>query len=168
MLCMCACVHVCMVTDNGRNIHAAVHQMEWTQLQCMVHLVQHLDVQLVIKDAREVTPAVSLLCKKAWAIVGHYKHNTQATWWLKNTQKCMEPPSTSLVQDVDTRWNSEHAMLSQLVQLKDTVDASFWDLCRLRFTFPSLGFFVLSKMLSRLKWQHQRLVWFVYHQVNGM
>lgn len=58
-------VHVCMVTDNGRNIHAAVHQMEWTQLQCMVHLVQHLDVQLVIKDAREVTPAVSLLCKKA-------------------------------------------------------------------------------------------------------
>ncbi|KAG0427314.1 hypothetical protein HPB47_025619 [Ixodes persulcatus] len=33
----------------------------------------------------------------------------------------MELPSTSLNQDVETGWNSEHAMLSRLVQLKDAV-----------------------------------------------
>lgn len=109
-------VPVYVVTDNGRNIRAAVRQMEWTPLQCMGHTFQ-----LAIKDAKDETPAVSLLCKKARAIVGHYKHSAQATQRLKDCQRRMELPSTSLIQDVDTRWNSEHAMLSRLVQLKDAV-----------------------------------------------
>ncbi|KAG0410779.1 hypothetical protein HPB47_012107 [Ixodes persulcatus] len=62
-----------VVTDNGRNIRAAVRQMEWIPLQCLGHTFQ-----LAIKDAKEETPAVSLLCKKARAIVGHYKHSAQA------------------------------------------------------------------------------------------
>ncbi|KAG0432856.1 hypothetical protein HPB47_020458 [Ixodes persulcatus] len=53
--------------------------------------------------------------------MGHYKHSAKATQRLKDCQKHMELPSTSLIQDVDTRWNSEHAMLSRLVQLKDAV-----------------------------------------------
>ncbi|KAG0420885.1 hypothetical protein HPB47_003201 [Ixodes persulcatus] len=90
--------------------------MEWIPLQCLGHTFQ-----LAIKAAKEETPAVSLLCKKARAIVGHYKHSAQATRRLKDCQERMELPSTSLIQDVETRWNSEHAMLSRLVQLKDAV-----------------------------------------------
>lgn len=89
--------------------------MEWIPLQWLGHTFQ-----LTIKNAKEETPAVSPLCKKARALVGHYKHSAQATR-LKDCQKCMELPSTSLIQDVETRWNSEHAMMSRLVQLKDAV-----------------------------------------------
>ncbi|XP_037509357.1 zinc finger BED domain-containing protein 4-like [Rhipicephalus sanguineus] len=109
-------VPVYVVTDNGRNIRAAVRQMEWIPLQCLGHTLQ-----LAIKDAKEETPVVSSLCKKARALVGHYKHSAQATRRLKDCQKRMELPSIGLIQDVDTRWNSEHAMLSRLVQLRDAV-----------------------------------------------
>lgn len=109
-------VPVYVVTDNGRNIRAAVRQMEWTPLQCLGHTFQ-----LAVRDAKEETPAVSLLCKKARAIVGHYKHSAQATRRLKDCQKRMELPNVTLIQDVETRWNSEHAMLSRLVELKDAV-----------------------------------------------
>lgn len=89
-------VLVYMVTENGQNIQAAVHQMEWTSLQCMGHTFQ-----LAIKDAKEETPAVSAL-QEGTSNSGYCKHSVQATQWLKNCQKRMELPSTSLVQDVDT------------------------------------------------------------------
>ncbi|KAH9373482.1 hypothetical protein HPB48_009527 [Haemaphysalis longicornis] len=60
-----------------------------------------------------------LLCKKARAIVEHYKHSAQATRRLKNCQKRMELPDVSLIEDVETRWKSEHDMLSRVVDLKD-------------------------------------------------
>ncbi|KAH7961264.1 hypothetical protein HPB52_006394 [Rhipicephalus sanguineus] len=106
-------VPVYVVTDNGRNIRAAVRQMEWIPLQCLGHTLQ-----LAIKDAKEETPVVSSLCKKARALVGHYKHSAQATRRLKDCQKRMELPSIGLTQDVDTHWNSEHAMLSRLQYLQ--------------------------------------------------
>ncbi|KAH7980613.1 hypothetical protein HPB49_017600 [Dermacentor silvarum] len=100
----------------GRNIRAAVRQMEWIPLQCLGHTLQ-----LAIKDAKEDTPVVSLLCKKARALVRHYKQSAQAIRRLKDCQKRMELPSIGLIPDVDTRWNSEHAMLSRLVHLRDAV-----------------------------------------------
>ncbi|KAH9382860.1 hypothetical protein HPB48_023422 [Haemaphysalis longicornis] len=105
-----------VVTDNPRNIRAAVRQMYWTPLQCLGHTFQ-----LAVRDAKEEMPAVSLLCKKARAIVGHYKHSAQATRRVKDCQKRMELPDVSLIQDVETRWNSEHAMLSRFVDFKDAV-----------------------------------------------
>ncbi|KAL1426821.1 hypothetical protein MTO96_017963 [Rhipicephalus appendiculatus] len=107
---------VYVVTYNGRNIRAAVRQMEWIPIQCLGHTLQ-----LAIKDAKEEIPMVSSLCKKARALVGHYKHSAQATRRLKECQKRMELPSRGLIQDVHTRWNSEHAMLSRLVESRDAV-----------------------------------------------
>ncbi|KAH7932833.1 hypothetical protein HPB49_003340 [Dermacentor silvarum] len=72
-------VPVYVVTDNGQNICAAVRQMEWIPLQCLGHTLQ-----LAIKDAKEETPVVSSLFKKAQALVGHFKHSAQATRWLKD------------------------------------------------------------------------------------
>lgn len=53
--------------------------------------------------------------------MGHYKHSAQETRRLKGCQKRMELPDVSLIQDVDSRWNSEHAMLGRLVELKNVV-----------------------------------------------
>ncbi|KAL1479771.1 hypothetical protein MTO96_051600 [Rhipicephalus appendiculatus] len=78
-------------------------------------------LQLAIKDAKEETPMVSSLCKKARLLVGHYKHSAQATRRLKECQKRMQLPSRGLIQDVDTRWNSERAMLSRYVEPRDAV-----------------------------------------------
>nr|XP_050024257.1 zinc finger BED domain-containing protein 4-like [Dermacentor andersoni] len=108
-------VPVDVVTDNGRNIRAAMRQIQWIPLQCLGHTLQ-----LAIEDAKE-TPLVSLLCKKARALVGHYKHSAKPTRRLRECHKRMELPSIDLIQDVDTRCNSEHAMLSRLVQLRDAV-----------------------------------------------
>ncbi|KAH9360449.1 hypothetical protein HPB48_013424 [Haemaphysalis longicornis] len=90
--------------------------MEWTPLQCLANTLQ-----LAAKDSKEETPAVSVLCKKVQAIVGHYKHSAQATRRLEDGQTHMDLPNASLIQDVDTHWNSEHAMLSRLVELKHAV-----------------------------------------------
>ncbi|KAH9361014.1 hypothetical protein HPB48_006327 [Haemaphysalis longicornis] len=109
-------VPVYVVTDSGRNIRASAYQIDWTPLQCLEHTFQ-----LAVRDTKEETLAVSLMCKKARVIAGHYKHSAQATRRLKDCQKGMELPAVSLIQDVDTRWNSEHAMLSYLVELIDAV-----------------------------------------------
>lgn len=59
--------------------------------------------------------------EKCRAIVGHYKHSAKATASLQDCQRQLELPTLKLIQDVETRWNSEHDMLSHLLQLKAAV-----------------------------------------------
>ncbi|KAH6923538.1 hypothetical protein HPB50_002160 [Hyalomma asiaticum] len=85
-------------------------------MQCMGHTLQ-----LAIKDAKEETAGVPAILKKCRAIVGHYKHSAQAAARLQDCQRQMELSVLELIQDVETRWNSEHDMLSRLVQLKEDI-----------------------------------------------
>ncbi|KAL3190088.1 hypothetical protein MRX96_020410 [Rhipicephalus microplus] len=55
-----------IVTDNGRNIRAAVRRLPWTEHACFTHTLQ-----LAIHDAISNTPSIDRLCKKARHIVGH-------------------------------------------------------------------------------------------------
>lgn len=104
------------VSDNARNYRAALRSLLCTPLQCLGHTLQ-----LAIKDAKEVTPGVPDILKKCRAIVGHYKHSAKATASLEDCQRQLELPALKLIQDVETRWNSEHDMLSRLLQLKAAV-----------------------------------------------
>ncbi|KAH9360763.1 hypothetical protein HPB48_018218 [Haemaphysalis longicornis] len=65
-------------------------------------------------------PRKSLL-EKCRAIVGHYKHSAKATASLQDCQRQLELATLKLIQDVETRWNSEHDMLPRLLQLKAAV-----------------------------------------------
>ncbi|XP_064480381.1 zinc finger BED domain-containing protein 4-like [Ornithodoros turicata] len=68
--------HACpvyIVTDNARNMKAAIRELGWCERSCMAHTLQ-----LVISDAKDCTRGIQELCKKARAVVGHYKHSTQA------------------------------------------------------------------------------------------
>ncbi|KAH7955965.1 hypothetical protein HPB52_005298 [Rhipicephalus sanguineus] len=99
-----------VVTDNARNVRAALRG-----ISC-VHTLQ-----LAIKDAKEETAGVPVILKKCRAIVGHYKHSAQAAARLKDCLRRMELSVLELIQDVQTRWNSEHDMLTRLVQLKEAI-----------------------------------------------
>lgn len=105
-----------IVTDNGRNIRAAVRRLPWTERPCFAHTLQ-----LAINDAISCTPSIDRLCKKARHIVGHYKHSSSAQRRLEEYQKRTGKDPLRLVQDVETRWNSQYLMLSRLLDMKEAV-----------------------------------------------
>ncbi|KAH7963442.1 hypothetical protein HPB52_021209 [Rhipicephalus sanguineus] len=84
--------------------------------KCMGHTLQ-----LAIKDAKEETAGVPAILKKCRAIIGHYKHSAQAAARLKDWQRRMELSVLELIQDVETRWKSEHNRVSHFVQLKEAI-----------------------------------------------
>lgn len=82
-------------------------------MQCLGHTLQ-----LAIKDVNDKITIVPAILKKCRATVGHCKHSVQAAARLKNWQQRMELAFLELIQNVDTRWNSERDMLLHLLQLK--------------------------------------------------
>lgn len=105
-----------VVTDNGRNIRAAARTLPWRQRACFAHTLQ-----LAISDAKSTTPAINKLCKKARGIVGHYKHSPVAQKRLHDVQRQLNKNVLHIVQDVETRWNSEYLMFSRLLELKEAI-----------------------------------------------
>lgn len=107
-----------VVTDNGRNFVAAVEHSQWHRVQCFAHTLQ-----LCITDAKKEAQRFLQLCAKARAIVGHYKRSTRARARLQEMQKNMGIEPLEVMQDVPTRWNSEHAMMSRLLELRTAISA---------------------------------------------
>lgn len=102
-----------VVTDNGRNFTSAVARSPWCGVQCFGHTLQ-----LCVSDAKKEVAGFSELCAKARAIVGRYKRSAKARGRLMEIQKNMQLDPLEVVQDVPTRWNSEHAMMARLVKLR--------------------------------------------------
>lgn len=105
-----------IVTDNARNFRAAARDLPWAERACYAH-----SLQLAIGSAKELTTGLSPLLKKARAIVGHYKHSSQAQERLDSYQKAAGKSALHLIQDIDTRWNSEYAMLQRLLELREPI-----------------------------------------------
>ncbi|XP_064475751.1 E3 SUMO-protein ligase ZBED1-like [Ornithodoros turicata] len=105
-----------IVTDNGRNMRAAVRQLPWKERACLAHTLQ-----LAINDALPQVPGLTELCKKAPAIVGHYKHSSAAQKRLDDLLLKMNKPTLKVLQNVPTRWNSQFVMFSRLLQLREAV-----------------------------------------------
>lgn len=89
-----------LVTGEGELIHQ----------RCFAH-----SLQLCINDVKKEIPGLSNLLAKCRQIVGHYKHSNKASQKLTEFQTLMNVPNHTLLQDVDTRWNSEYLMLQRYV-----------------------------------------------------
>lgn len=102
-----------VVTDNARNFTSAFARSPWSGVQCFGHTLQ-----LCISNAKKEVAGFSQLCAKARTIVARYKRSAKARGRLMEIQKNMNLEPLEVVQDVPTRWNSEHAMMKRLVKLR--------------------------------------------------
>ncbi|KAH7980474.1 hypothetical protein HPB49_016446 [Dermacentor silvarum] len=99
--------------DNGLNIRAAVRRLSWTERSRFAHTPQ-LDINGTISR----TPSIEPLREKARHIfVGHYKHSSSAQRPREEYQERKAKYPLRLVQDVETRWNSQYLMLARLLDL---------------------------------------------------
>lgn len=99
------------VRDNAANMKVAIRVAGVTDVGCMSHTLQ-----LVLHDALFTQTSVEAVVKKARKIVTHFKHSEQACRHLVEHQQTVNSPEHSLLQDVETRWNSTYLMLERLVE----------------------------------------------------
>ncbi|KAG0428272.1 hypothetical protein HPB47_024722 [Ixodes persulcatus] len=102
-----------VVTDNARNFTSAFARSPWSGVQCFGHTLQ-----LCISNAKKEVAGFSQLCAKARTIVARYKRSAKARGRLMEIQRNMNLEPLEVVQDVPTRWNSEHAMMKRFVKLR--------------------------------------------------
>ncbi|XP_059208582.1 E3 SUMO-protein ligase ZBED1-like [Centropristis striata] len=102
-----------VVHDNGSNIVAAATILKekhgWASVRCAGHTL-NLVVQNTLKNNKTVSSCVGA----ARCLVEHFKKSELACTKLKEKQQQMGAPKLMLIQDVSTRWNSTHHMLSRL------------------------------------------------------
>lgn len=109
-------VPIYVVTDNGRNFVSAVARSTWQGVLCFGHTLQ-----LCITDLKRNAQGLSQLCAKCRTIVGRYKRSATARARLLEIQREMQLDPLEVVQDVPTRWNSEHAMMARLLRLRGPI-----------------------------------------------
>nr|CAD7400670.1 unnamed protein product [Timema cristinae] len=96
------------ITDNGANFKSAdsIYFIHW---QCFAHTLQN-----AISDSKRETPRVITLLSKC---------NSSAKQRLHNIQKQLNFKQLDVIQYVDTRWSSEHAMLKRMIEMQDALNA---------------------------------------------
>ncbi|XP_040178075.1 E3 SUMO-protein ligase ZBED1-like [Rana temporaria] len=109
----------CIITDNARNMVAAIGQTDFSHIPCIAHCLQ-LSILAGLKAA-DSSPLVA----KCRHLVGHFKHSSANTSELKSSHSSVSSSKDvmfhKLQQDVATRWNSTYIMLARLLEVKDAV-----------------------------------------------
>ena len=105
------------IRDNAANMKLAMKLAGVTDIGCMAHTLQ-----LVLHDALLTQTSVEIVVKKARKIVGHFKHSEQACRHLLEHQQTVKSPEHSLLQDVETRWNSTYLMLERLLEQRNAIN----------------------------------------------
>ena len=102
---------VCITTDNGSNMVAAIDRLGWDHLSCFGHNL-NLAVTNALKDETRVTRAIAV-CKK---VVQHFAHSWKKRRSLTEAQITKGLPQHALVTDCPTRWGSQHKMIFRILE----------------------------------------------------
>ncbi|PAA75622.1 hypothetical protein BOX15_Mlig029382g14, partial [Macrostomum lignano] len=98
-----------LLRDGASNMKLAGELLKVPSAYCAAH-----KLNLVVKDSISGHRGLKTILDKARSIVGHFHHSVTAQANLKTLQLQLKLPTHSLVQDVDTRWNSTLAMLRRI------------------------------------------------------
>lgn len=101
------------IRNNAANMGLAMRTGNFASLGCVVHTLQ-----LVINDSVFKDEAAALLIQKCRKLVGHFKSSR----YLTQFQETCGLPEHSLIQDVDTRWNSTYLMMERFNEQKVAVN----------------------------------------------
>ena len=110
-----------IITDNARNMTNAAVQLGWDHVGCFAHTL-NLSVCRAFK-----VDALSRILARARKLVGHFRRSPGAAQVLKEKQELLGLPVKKLIQDVPTRWNSAHDMLTRLLEQQAAVCAAVLD-----------------------------------------
>lgn len=103
---------VAFVSDNAANIKKAIVDGFGLDkhLACFAHTLNLVPSTIIENDK-----AVAAVCKKVKSIVTYFKKSVAAADQLRAHS------NLKLIQSVETRWNSTHAMLARFIELSDKV-----------------------------------------------
>jgi GTP1/Obg family GTP-binding protein len=107
-----------IVTDNGSNIKKAFEEMDDIErFHCVLH-----NIQLIITSAKKSCVEMNNLTSKASSLVQKFNRSAllqEAVY--KAQEEVGMHPIKKLIQDVDTRWDSEFQQLSRICELKEAL-----------------------------------------------
>lgn len=110
------------VTDNAANMKKTIDSHpEWTRIPCFAHTLQLCVNDVKKKKLRKITTPkneeineIEEVIKKAKQITTHFaKSGIDRQLFLENQRKCGVKTALTLIQQVDTRWNSQYDMLKR-------------------------------------------------------
>ncbi|XDV32938.1 hypothetical protein PO909_003585 [Leuciscus waleckii] len=103
---------VCITTDNGANIVAAVRKLGWTWLNCFGHNL-HLAVTNAMKSEKDRTARAMGVCRH---LVTAFSQSWQKKKKLQREQVEHNLPQHCLVLDCPTRWGTKQKMVARVLE----------------------------------------------------
>ena len=141
-------VQLCL-RDNARYVTAAFNEPNCLMKSspCLNH-----SLQLVIKSELFAMTSVESLIKKCRKLCTHANHsNIFYSEFYKQQEKQMElSRRLSLIQYIDTRWNSTYYMLQRFIYLKTAIAATLLEI-DLDIEFSSAEWALCDKVVTCLK-----------------
>ena len=136
----------CVTIDNASNIVKAVDQLlKWPHLPCFGHTLN-----LAVKAGLAI-PRVHQAVSKCSHIVTYFRRSSKATYVLKDKQIALGLPQHSMIQDVETRWNSTYNMLERICEQQASICAALVDLKRVDLMLQDSDVKIMEKLVEILK-----------------
>ena len=119
--------------------------MEWPFLPCFGHTLN-----LAVKAGLAI-PRVQKVISKCSNIVTHFRRSSKAIYTFKQKQVALGLPEHSLIQDVETMWNSTYRMMERICEQQASVCAALVDLKRVDLMLQGDDIKIMEKMIDILK-----------------
>ena len=110
-------VHL-VLRDSGANMIKGMRLAEMPGLSCTAHTLQ-----LVINDGLHSQRMVGDILAKLKRIATHFNHSVVAQQRLSVIQQEVGVPNHSIIQAVQTRWNSTLHMIARMIEQKRAITA---------------------------------------------